>query len=96
MTKVDAIKKLMEENGGVASWHYIYNNIEKYYPAAKSSEEWQAGIRGVLYREIKKNKNFKQIGFGTFALHEYEQEKQIKEIKQDTHSHAFIHRRNDG
>ena len=29
MTKVDAIKKLMEINGGVVSWQYIYDNIEK-------------------------------------------------------------------
>ncbi len=44
MTKVDAIKKLMEENGGVASWQYVYDNIERYYPSAKASQEWQAGI----------------------------------------------------
>lgn len=91
MTKVDAIKKLIEENGGVASWQYIYDNIEKYYPAAKASQEWQAGIRGVLYREIKNDKNFKQIGLGTFALHEYEQEKQIEEIKKDIiRMHSYI------
>jgi len=61
MTKVEAIKNLIEDNGGVASWQYIYDNIEKYYPAAKASEEWQAGIRGVLYREIKNNKTFTRI-----------------------------------
>lgn len=91
MTKIDAIKKLMEENGGVASWQYIYDNIEKYYPSAKASQEWQAGIRGVLYREIKEGKNFKQIGLGTFALREYEQEKQIEEIKKDViRMHSYI------
>jgi len=91
MTKVEAIKRLMDDNGGVASWKYIYDNIEKYYPAAKSPQEWQAGLRGVLYREIKNNKNFKQIGFGTFAVREYEQEKQIAEIKQDKdRMHSYI------
>ena len=30
MTKVEAIKNLIEDNGGVASWQYIYDNIEKY------------------------------------------------------------------
>jgi len=91
MTKVEAIKKLMEDNGGVAPWRYIYDNIEKYYPAAKASQEWRAGIRGVLYREIRNNKNFKQIGFGTFALREYEQEKQIAEIKKDkVRMHSYI------
>ena len=37
--------KLMEKNGGFASWNYIYDNIEKYYPAIKSTEDWQEGIR---------------------------------------------------
>ena len=59
MTKIEAIKSLIQNNGGVASWQYIYDNIEKYYPTAKSSEEWKAGIRGVLYREIRDNKNFR-------------------------------------
>jgi DNA-directed RNA polymerase delta subunit len=70
MTKVEAIRKLMEDRGGSVTWQTIYNNIEQYYPAAKSSQEWQAGIRGVLYREIKNGRNFKKIGFGIFALKE--------------------------
>ena len=83
MTKVEAIKKLMQDNGGLASWKYIYDNIEKYYPAAKVSSEWEAGIRGVLYREIKNNQNFKRVSFGVFALKEYQEEKQIEEIRKD-------------
>lgn len=38
MTKVDALIALIKDNGGVASWQYVYNNIERYYPAAKASE----------------------------------------------------------
>jgi hypothetical protein len=53
MTKVEAINELMRANDGIASWKYIYDNIEKYYPAAKVSPDWEAGIRGVLYRETK-------------------------------------------
>ena len=83
MTKVEAIKKLMQDNGGLASWKYIYDNIEKYYPAAKVSSEWEAGIRGVLYREIKNNQNFKRVSFGVFALKEYQEEKQIEELRKD-------------
>ena len=91
MTKVEAIRKLMEDNGGSATWDIIYSNIEKYYPAAKEMKEWQAGIRGVLYREIKNNRNFKKIGFGIFALKEYEEEK-IKAIteKSPVRMHSFI------
>ena len=58
MTKVEAIKRVLEDNGGIATWEIIYNEIEKYYPEAKVSTEWQAGIRGVLYREIQKHQNF--------------------------------------
>lgn len=83
MTKVEAIKRLMQENGGLASWKYIYDNIEKYYPAVKVSPEWEAGIRGVLYREIKNKRNFKRVSFGVFALNEYQEEKQIDEISKD-------------
>lgn len=41
MTKVDAIQKVMEDNQGTASLETIYKNIEKYYPAAKLSNEWR-------------------------------------------------------
>lgn len=72
MTKVEAIKKVLEDNGGIATWEIIYNEIERYYPAAKASREWAAGIRGVLYREIKNQRNFKKIDEGTYALAEYD------------------------
>ena len=91
MTKVEAIRKLMEDNGGTATWDIIYDNIEKYYPAAKEMKEWQAGIRGVLYREIKNNRNFKKIGLGIFALREYEEEK-LEQIAQKSplRMHSYI------
>jgi hypothetical protein len=88
MTKVEAIKKVMEDNNGVASWGIIYSNIEKYYPSAKSSVEWEAGIRGVLYREIRENRNFKKIGLSVFALNDYvEEKKPEKEDKIRMHSY---------
>ncbi|PIR77996.1 MAG: hypothetical protein COU28_03900 [Candidatus Magasanikbacteria bacterium CG10_big_fil_rev_8_21_14_0_10_36_16] len=77
MTKVEAIKKVLEDNGGIATWKIIYNEIEKYYPEAKKSKEWSAGIRGVLYREIKNNKNFKKIDDGTFSLFDYDENKLV-------------------
>jgi len=91
MTKVEAIRKLMEDNGGVAAWRYIYDNIEKYYPQAKSAKNWQAGLRGVLYREIRSKGKFKQIGLGAFALVEYKQEESPSEIKKDdVRVHSYI------
>lgn len=77
MTKAEAIKKVLEDNDGIATWEIIYNEIEKYYPEAKASREWSAGIRGVLYREIKNNKNFKKINEGTFALKNYDENKLV-------------------
>lgn len=73
MTKVEALKNLMEDNGGSATWEMIYKNIEKYYPTAKRSREWQAGLRGVLYREL--GKHFKKIGLGIYALIDFKEDK---------------------
>ena len=84
MTKVEAIIELLKNNGGIATWEIIYNEIEKYYPNAKQSREWQAGIRGVLYREIKNNKSFKKIDEGTFALLNFDENSLIpNEIKDE-------------
>ncbi len=78
MTKVEAIQKVMEDNNGTASLEIIYQNIEKYYPSAKISNEWEAGIRGVLYREIRNNKRFKKIGLSIYALKDYVEEQKPK------------------
>lgn len=77
MTKVNAIEKILMDNGGVATWNIIYNQIEKYYPGAKNSIEWQAGIRGVLYREIKNKKKFKIINTGIISLFDYDDVNQV-------------------
>lgn len=69
MTKVEAIKKVLEDNKGIATWNIIYNQLEKYYPEIKNSKDWKAGVRGVLYRDI--GKNFKMIDEGVIALLDY-------------------------
>ena len=83
MTKVQALRKLMDDNGGVASWKYIYDNVERYYPAAKVSNKWKEGLRGVLYREIKQGRNFKRIGLGIYCVIEYEEKEVIESIQKD-------------
>lgn len=89
LTKVGAMKKLMKENKGVATWKQIYEDIENYYPAAKVSKVWKEGLRGVLYREIRNKRNFKRIGLGIFALEDYQEE--IKPIpKQKVRFHSFM------
>ena len=77
-TKVEAIRKVLEEFNGLATWEQIYNNIEKYYPTAKASPAWKEGIRGVLYREINKRRNFKRVGLGIYALKDYKEEEKPK------------------
>jgi len=89
VTKVEAIKKVLEEFNGVATWKQIYDNIEKYYPAAKASIAWQEGLRGVLYREIKDNRNFKRAGLGIFALKDYKEEPTPK-VTEKQKIHPFI------
>ena len=64
----------MEDNGGTASLELIYENICKYYPTAKDSDKWDAGIRGVLYRAIREKKGFKKIGLSIYALEDYKEE----------------------
>lgn len=70
MTKVEAIERVMRDYGGIATLNIIYSDIEKYYPGAKASAEWQSGIRGVLYREI--NKRFKKIDTAIYAAIDYD------------------------
>lgn len=82
MTKVEAVKELLKNNKGVASLEFIYNNIETYYPAAKNSVDWKAGIRGIINREIAVQKNFKRVGTSLYALLDYKEE-QIEEVQKD-------------
>jgi len=67
-TKVQAIEKVINYCGGSATWDDIYSKSELFYPNIKKSKEWKAGIRGVLYREIKNNKNFVRNIDGSFSL----------------------------
>lgn len=79
MTKVDAIKKVLEDNNGIAIWSIIYNQIEKYYPEIKRQKDWKAGVRGVLYRDL--GKNFKILEEGVVALIRYDESNLV--LKED-------------
>ncbi|GAA9203323.1 hypothetical protein HpHA199_02280 [Helicobacter pylori] len=92
MTKVNAIKKVMEDNKGIVSWTILYNQIEKYYPSIRASKEWEAGLRGVLYREIRNHKNFKKsrvVIVCPFGL----SRRRAKRNSRKPHSHAFLYGR---
>lgn len=90
MTKVEAIKKILEANNGIADLNTIYTEIDKYYVNLVKGKDWTAGIRGVLYREINEKRNFKKIGFSLYALEDYKEEK-IHTIKKDkVRMHSFM------
>ncbi|MCR4919849.1 MAG: hypothetical protein K5928_08595 [Prevotella sp.] len=74
MTKVDAIERVMTDNGGSASLQIIYDNIEKYYGNIKHSKDWKEGVRGVLYRELAHGTRFKKVGLSIYALSGYQEE----------------------
>ena len=89
MTKVEAIEKVMEDNGGTASLSVIYENITKYYPTAKDSEKWQEGIRGVLYRAMRGKQLCKKIGLSIYAIADYKEEAKPKS-KDSVRMHSYI------
>lgn len=62
------MKKVLADNGGKADWKTIYAQLGRYYKGAKAAEDWQAGIRGVVYREIRNGRNFIKVADATFAL----------------------------
>lgn len=68
MTKVQAIRRVMEANGGKATLQEIYKNAKKYKKDIDQSSDWQAGIRGVLYREVRQGKNFKKVQDAEYGL----------------------------
>lgn len=89
MTKLDAIERVMLDNGGTASWSIIYDNITKYYPSAKSSAKWKEGIRGTLLRELPKSPRFKKIGLGIYSVADYQEE--ARPVSADkVRMHSFI------
>lgn len=81
MTKVEAIERVMLDYGGIATLNVIYSEIEKYYPNAKASKEWKAGIRGVLYRDL--GKRFKKIDTSVYALVNYDLDNLIPNATDD-------------
>ena len=89
MTKVDAIEKVMIDNGGTASLEIIYDNVQKYYPTVKDSNDWEAGVRGVLNREVRNQKRFKRIGLSIYALIDYKEE-QKPQTSDTIRMHSYI------
>ncbi len=68
MTKVEAIKKVMEANDGKATLSEIYAKAKRYKKDVEQAADWKAGLRGVLYREVRAGKTFKKIQEAEYGL----------------------------
>lgn len=82
MTKIEAIRQVLIDNNGIANWKIIYNETEKYCATVKSSEKWQEGIRGVLYRDIGQG-GIVKVDTGIFALNEHYKQKALFPVEDD-------------
>ena len=67
-TKIEAIRKVMEANGGKATLAQIYKQAKKYKKDVDRADDWKDGLRGVLYREVRNGKNFKRVHEATYGL----------------------------
>lgn len=77
MTKVEAIIAVLKEKNGAAPLSYIYEHFDRFYLRPKT-KNWQAGIRGVLLRELYQNRYFKRVDTGVYALIGYDDEETIE------------------
>jgi len=68
MTKIEAIKKVIEANDGLATLEQIYKQITKFKRDAKQAANWKAGIRGVINREWKQGKHFARPYPATYSV----------------------------
>ncbi|MEM0989691.1 MAG: hypothetical protein AAGK00_12470 [Pseudomonadota bacterium] len=58
----------MEKNGGKATLSQIYAQAKKYKKDVDQAADWKAGLRGVLYREVRAGKTFKKIHDAEYGL----------------------------
>lgn len=68
MTKVEAIKKVMQKNGGTATLQDLYKQTKKFKKDIDQAADWQAGVRGTLYREVRAGRNFRKIQDAKYGL----------------------------
>jgi hypothetical protein len=68
MTKIEAIKKVMQANNGSATLQEIYTQTKKYKRDVDKSGDWKAGLRGVLYREVRNGRRFKKLQDAHYGL----------------------------
>lgn len=68
MTKVQAIRRVMKEKGRAITLEEMYKGVKKFKQDVAQSKHWKAGIRGVLYREIRNGKSFRKDNASTYSI----------------------------
>ncbi len=58
----------MEANNGKATLVELYEKTKQYKPDIDQAGDWKAGLRGVLYREVRNGRNFKKQSDATYCL----------------------------
>lgn len=64
---VEAIEQVLRDNGGSASLERMYLDILKYRDVS-NNRQWQATLRGILYRDMRQRDHFVRLGLGVFGL----------------------------
>lgn len=64
---IESIEQVLLDNGGSASLEKMYLDILKYRDVS-SNRQWQATLRGILYRDMKQRDHFIRLGLGVFGI----------------------------
>lgn len=68
-TKVEAVVRIFSKlKRSELSWTEIYQGIQADFPHFTTAKDWKAGVRGVVYREIRNKRTFTRKGEGVIAL----------------------------
>jgi len=64
-----AIEQVIADNGGVASLEKMYVDVLGYRDVS-NNRQWQATLRGILYRDMRERRRIVRVGLGVFAFSE--------------------------
>lgn len=64
---IEAIKQVLTDNSGAASLEKMYSDILKYRDVS-TNNQWQATLRGILYRDMRQTDEIVRVGLGVFGL----------------------------
>ena len=66
---IESIEQILKDNGGTASLEKMYQDIGRYRDLS-GNQQWQATLRGVMYRDMRQRDRIVRVGLGVFGLKE--------------------------